>query len=843
MRFKLTLLLLLILQQSLVVFAQSGNKSLKKAAELESNLAYADAIGVYEEYLSKEKGLLVDETNRIKLKLANLYYLVKDFTNAERYFSEGLSSSPVLKGEEIKNYLKFAQVLSSNGRHQQSRDMWIKYTALDEQDKIGEKFIKLYSNLDPLTRNVSSYEIEYVGINTGSADFSPSYYGNGLVFVSGREKKSGIKRVFSWDNSSFLDLYFLEDLKVLGEKPAVASVSSGQKTTEDQKKLNGLSKLGTDYYTPQTPNDVPLIGNKGSDYINGSKNYEENAIILAKKFSKTLNSKYHEGPCTFFKDGQRIIFTRNGVGSFGVKKDQINRLHLYFAEKSNRDWKNITEFPYNSNEYSTGHPALNSTDDILYFVSDMPGGYGGTDIYYSIFKNGKWSQPVNLGGVVNTQGNEMFPFIDESNNLYFSSDGHPGLGDLDMFFVEINNENLSPQSNVKNLGAPLNSNRDDFGLLTDSDRTMGYFSSNRKRGGADDDIYKFNRVGTKYGCKDLIVAVINKVSKEAIGTVDFEYQLVDGSRSIKERAQTNANGTIKLCLPADSEYYIYIEQNGYEPVKQFFSNKDASDFEPSELMISLTPLVIEPIVEEVPKEKPKERRILTQRRDNSDLTKFKGVIATGEDQVPIGGVKVKFINKCNGQVQEKYTKRDGSYQFDRDPECDYELVALKDDFATSFELIEKSYDKNIFKKKIKVKSNYEGPRSLFDTKLYKVGDVVQLENIYYDSDSYKIKAKALESLDDLVEILKRYPDMIIEVYSHTDTRGNAADNLYLSQRRAREVEDYIAKRGVSRARIKAIGKGESSPVNECSDGVQCTEAEHQRNRRTEFKILQIEKIL
>jgi outer membrane protein OmpA-like peptidoglycan-associated protein/tetratricopeptide (TPR) repeat protein len=843
MRLRLTLILLLILQQTVMVFAQVGSKSLKRAEVLEGNLAYADAIEVYEEYLAKDKGLSQEESNRIQLKLANLYYLVKDFTNAEKYFSEGLSTSPVLKGDEIKSYLKFAQVLSSNGRYQQSKDMWNKYSELNEQDKIGEKFSRLYSNLDPLTRNANSYEIEYVGINTGSADFSPTYYNDGLVFVSGREKKTGIKRVFSWDNSSFLDLYYLDDLKVLGEKTAVASVSSGQRSSDDEKVGIGINKLGSDYYTPQTPNDVPLIANTGSAYIMGGNNYEENATIQTKIFSKALNSKYHEGPCTFFKDGQRIIFTRNGIGEAGIKNDQINRLHLYFAEKSRGDWRNIKDFPFNSNNYSTGHPALNSTDNILYFVSDMPGGYGGTDIYYSLFEKGTWNKPVNLGGLINTQGNEMFPFLDESDNLYFSSDGHPGLGDLDMFYVEMDKAKLIPHGRVKNLGAPLNSNRDDFGLLTDGDRSTGYFSSNRKRGGADDDIYKFYRIGPKYGCKDLIVTINNKISNQALSSIDFDYELVEGDKSIKEKAKTNSNGTIKLCLPAENEFYFYVNQKGFEPVKQFYSNKAASDFEPSNLAIGLTPLVIEPVIVEKPIEESQARRIMTQKRDNSDVTKFRGVISSGDDELAIAGVKVRFINKCNGQIQEKFTKRDGSYEFDRDPECDYELVALKNDFATSFELIEKSYEKNIFKKKVKVKSNYEGPRSLFDTKLYKVGDVVQLENIYYDSDSYKIKARALESLDDLVDILKRYPDMIIEIYSHTDTRGNAGDNMYLSQKRALEVEDYIAKRGISRERIKAIGKGETSPVNECSDGVQCTEAEHGRNRRTEFKILQIEKIL
>ena len=203
----------------------------------------------------------------------------------------------------------------------------------------------------------------------------------------------------------------------------------------------------------------------------------------------------------------------------------------------------------------------------------------------------------------------------------------------------------------------------------------------------------------------------------------------------------------------------------------------------------------------------------------------------------MSAVKVKFINKCTGEVQEMYTKKDGSYEFRRDLNCDYELVATKDDFGTSSEIIEKAVKKTLFGKKIKPTFSL----NLFDTKLYKVGDVIKLESIYYSSDQYKLRDYSKRDLDKLIATMKRYPNMIIEISSHTDTRGNAWDNLRLSQKRAQEVEKYILSKGISKQRIKAIGKGETQPLNECSDGVQCTEAEHQRNRRTEFKILTIEK--
>jgi outer membrane protein OmpA-like peptidoglycan-associated protein/tetratricopeptide (TPR) repeat protein len=823
-------------------YSQNPNKQIKKAENSTQNYSFVDAIEIYEGILKKSKGISNEELIKVKLKLAEAYFFVKDYTNAEKYYSEALNTNPILKGEELKSYQRYAQVLSTKNKYKEAAEMYTKYTDLQEQDKRGIEFSKLYTNLEPLTRNSSSYKLEYIGINTSSPDFSPTFYKNGLVFVSGRSNNNAIKRVFKWDNSSFLDLYYLEDLKILGKEDPNPSIGSGGDGKSDTKNNSDQDKLGADYYTPPTPNDANTIGHQGSDYINGSKNYEENSIIEVKKFSKNINSKYHEGPSTFFHDGSKIIFTRNGNsgggGIFGNKKDGIVRLKLYSADKKGNDWTNISELPFNANEYSCGHPTMNFKDDVMYFVSDMPGGYGGTDIYMVKFENGKWGKPENLGGKVNTIGNEMFPFIDDSNGLYFSSDGHPGLGELDIFFIKTDTKTNKPVGRVRNLGAPINSNFDDFGILTDPSRSIGYFSTNRKRGGADDDIWKFTRVGSIYGCKDVIVSIYDEDTKMPIEKFKFDYQLKSENSSSKN-AITNAAGSIKLCLEAESEFTFSFDKEGFVSQTTAFSNLEASDFEPSLINIYLKKEVIAPQI--IPNKEITEKRkgVLVQKaRSNNDSKVFRGIFTGGENNQPISGVKVKFINKCNGEIQEVYTKRDGSYEFRRDPECDYELLATKDDFGTSSEIIPKSIVKTLFGKKRKPSVSL----NLFDTKLYKVGDVIRLENIYYESDSYKIRENAKNELDKLINTLKRYPNMIIEISSHTDTRGNALTNQRLSQARANEVYKYIVSKGIDKAKVKAIGKGESEPLNACSDGVQCTESEHQRNRRTEFKILTIEKI-
>jgi outer membrane protein OmpA-like peptidoglycan-associated protein/tetratricopeptide (TPR) repeat protein len=839
---------------SLSVFAQNASKLVQKAEQEFESFSYAKAIELYESALKKGKNLNEDESIHAKLKLGLSYRQVKDYQNAERVFRDALMKSPVLKGEDIKAYMYFAQVLASNGKHSEAAIYYKKFTELQEQDKRGEKFVELYTSyLDALKRNAGSYKIEYLGINSSSSDFSPTYYKKGLVFVSGRSKNSGIKRIFNWDGSAFLDLFYLEDLKALGtEENNTSAIGSGSPSSASIKPPQTQKKLGNDYYTPPTSNDSKVVGRTGNELINGNgyNEKEEQPSISTEKFSKTLNSKWHEGSCTFFHDNSKIIFTRNSqnVGGLFNQKKGVSRLKLFMAEFENNDWRKIRELPFNSNDYSCMHPTITIDDKIVYFASDMPGGYGGTDIWMTRYNNGEWSKPVNLGATVNTRGNELYPFVDERGNLYLSTDGHPGLGDLDIFFVAMNTATGLPANIVRNLGAPINSEKDDFGIITDSERKTGYFSSNRKKGGTDDDIYKFTRLGTLYGCREVVVNVYDNVTKKPFDKIRFEYEL-KGDASTREGIITNSKGSVKICLEADKPFVFHFKQLGFIPTSLEFSNKEASDYIPSVLNVYLKPYVY------VPDKKGNNKKensnfvdkLISKKDGNTVATIFRGIVTAGKDSTAIAGALVRFTNQCTGEVQEMTTGSDGSYEFKRDLTCDYVLEATKEKFGKSSETIEKIAEKrpiipiisSIFK--TKKKKQAENTNSLFDTRLYRVGDIVNLANIYYDSESFKLRKEATKELDKLANILKRNPNMIIEIFSHTDTRGNAQDNLFLSQKRANEVGDYLVNKEINRNRIKATGMGEKKPVNECGDGVQCTEAEHQRNRRTEFKILSIEK--
>eukprot|EP01098_Paradermamoeba_levis_P015202 TRINITY_DN7581_c0_g1_i1.p1 TRINITY_DN7581_c0_g1~~TRINITY_DN7581_c0_g1_i1.p1 ORF type:complete len:334 (+),score=-11.34 TRINITY_DN7581_c0_g1_i1:307-1308(+) len=333
--------------------------------------------------------------------------------------------------------------------------MYSQYGEKQGQDLRGRRFTVSYMDMSRFYQDSSSYRLYNLPINSRQADFSPMYYKGGIVFVSARDESGVVKRVFNWNQTPFLDLYFHPD-------------------------TNQLRVPGADL--TRSVNSAVLGG--GSDPKTAGNEVVADAQPLSKAeiFSRTLNTKYHEGPMTFTKDQNYIVFTRNNTskGKAGKSSDGVKKLKLYSSVNKNGKWVDIQEVPFNSNEYSVGHPAFSADNTKMYFASDMPGGYGGTDIYVVEFNNGQWGTPVNMGKEINTEGNEMFPYASEGDDLYFSSDGHEGLGGLDVFVAEL--KDGIAYKGVQNLGAPINSEKDDFGFITDKNRTTGFVSSNRKKG-------------------------------------------------------------------------------------------------------------------------------------------------------------------------------------------------------------------------------------------------------------------------------------------------------------------------------------------------------------------------
>lgn len=807
------------------ISAQQPNSSLNDAIRHFDLKSYPTAIQKFENILKDGASKLsgADRTSAL-LKLAYSYQQVKDGLNAERVYQQVLSSATNLVGEDAKSYLYFAQVLAGNGKFKESQDFYDKFKTsqvLESSNLHGlqaNNSTKISQDASALSNFKGKYKVDFLDFNTSNPEFSPMYYRDGIVYCSGKSSGTSLMN----DKGGYLDLYYLNDLTTVqglgvdGNEKKKKRISSG-----------GVKSLGNDYYSRPTSNDSKTLNFFGDINKEVVKNVK-GQIAESEIFSKTLNTKFHEGPATFNKDYSQIIFTRNNYneGQKGVSQDNVTKLKLYSAENINGAWGEVTELPFNDNEFSTAHPSWSKDGKYLYFASDREGGFGGMDIWVVENKNGSWGKPKNLGKDVNSKGIEAFPFVDERGNLYYSSDGWGGEGGLDLFFVEITNGIAAKKPLA--LGEPFNSPNDDFGIITDGNRKTGYFSSDRKRG-EDDDIYRFSReVGSMYDCREMTVSVFDPETRQPIADTDIEISPKGGK---SEKKKTDKSGNLRFCTGQDLDYLMKIVKEGYITNFVGYSTKGEADDEPSRLEVPLMKVqIVEPepepqaVIEKVP---APSAPIYMPEAITKKKSLLKGIVKTEVEKTPIEGVLVTFKNDCDNTTQQVMTGPDGVYAFNMTDGCDYTLEVSKDGYGTNVNKIKK------VKKGVKAKEISLG------LGLFKEGDVITMDNIYYDSNKALIRKDAARELDKLAATLQKFPLMVIELGSHTDSKGEAQDNVNLSEKRAQAAVDYIAKKGIERNRMLAKGYGESVLVNGCTDGVSCTEAEHQKNRRTTVKIIKV----
>ena len=398
------------------------------------------------------------------------------------------------------------------------------------------------------------------------------------------------------------------------------------------------------------------------------------------------------------------------------------------------------------------------------------------------------------------------------------------MGGLDLFYAVLSKDGTKVIE-VIHLDAPINSKADDFGLVTDASRTTGYFSSNRREG--DDDIYRFTRESSLYECRELLLRVFDTENMQHLDSATITIRSKIGGEGTDKILQTDANGWAHLCLASDNDFIFTVSKDGFIGNTIGFSTRYLTDDKPTRLEVSLAKptVVAETVAKAVIPEKKKINQ--SDAAQNLKHSRVRGIVRTETDRQPIEGVLVKLRNECDKKIYEIITGPDGRYDFEIAEGCDYTLIYSKDTYGTNTLKIGKVSKKN----QPKVLSN--------DVGLLKKGDIVQLDNIYHDQGKQGIRPDAARELDKLVATMKRYPSLQAEILSHTDSRGDASYNKSLSQKRAQSVVDYMATKGIARTRMKATGMGESMPVNGCVDGVICTEGEYQRNRRTEFKVLEI----
>ncbi|MCU0439712.1 MAG: OmpA family protein [Raineya sp.] len=474
-----------------------------------------------------------------------------------------------------------------------------------------------------------------------------------------------------------------------------------------------------------------------------------------KPFQERLNTPYHEGPLAFFPKGDSVIFTRNSLKK-GNKGEKINRLNLYIAYKQpDGTWGKEKEFVHNSQEFSTMHPALSLNGKTLYFVSDRVGSLGGMDIWVSYLENNQWTSPQNLGENINTRGNEAFPFVDGRGSLYFASNGHSGLGGLDIFMAEnVENKFITPF----NLGYPVNSVKDDFGFIFNTKTKKGYFSSNRAGGIGKDDIYEIIVKRNLNNFSELILTTRNDDTEAIIPST--EVQIKSDQKTTLNFS--DANGNIKYYFNKKFHYEITAKKEGYELKHMtFIPEQIASHPEDDTLEIDLVPekkaITIIKFLDEITNQ-PIEVNILILEKNTQKM------IASWQAE----GKWEKPLEK--GIYEIRATAKGYIYQVDT-------IQVMDKDAKTQ---------KNIYLKALK-------KQTVFST------------NVLYEKHEYKPNKKSVSELENLQKLLEDNPKLSIKIIGYSQDSKQEVVNKNLAEKRAKFIQDYLVSKKIVKKRMVVSG--------------------------------------
>ena len=564
----------------------------------------------------------------------------------------------------------------------------------------------------------------------------------------------------------------------------------------------------------------------------------------SREFSVQINSQAHEGPVSFSRDGNLLYFTRNnlegGIPKTNSKKDKVT-LKIYEAKRGKYDWQEIKSLPFNSSEYSCVHPSLSADGSRLFFASNMPGGYGGYDLYYAERKEDNWSQPINLGATVNTNGNELFPFVHESGLLFFSSNGHKGLGGLDLFMVSTESGFFGQPENLE---TPYNSDKDDLGFILNDDATKGYLSSSRRGGYGGDDIYMFEADGEsiiemKSVMLNTMVVAYDEQTGERLTNAGVrvlqrtEDGFVDGDDVYDVEMIPSPSGELKMKLvrkEADEmkEPSIFTNLNG-EAIFTMIQNRSyvvlvtKEGFQSGEIMHS-TDGQFGPQTIRVPLR-------------SKNCTTLNGLVSVNGYRNGVPNATVRILNKSTGSQEELHSNAEGQFDYCLPAGYEYTITAVKDGYSEGSTTLSTAAG---ISRNLDVVVRLDPIDKEVVAEPIREGSIIVLENIYYDFDKYFIRRGAAQELDALAQLMRRYPSMEVQLVAHTDSRGDDNYNLDLSVKRADSARRYLIQKGIEGDRIEAFGFGEKDIRNQCANGVTCTDEEHQFNRRTEVKVIRID---
>jgi len=493
-----------------------------------------------------------------------------------------------------------------------------------------------------------------------------------------------------------------------------------------------------------------------------------------------FETPFHEGPAAYSEKTGELFLTLSNFINVEVEKDGLVvkrnrvRLRLVVANLVDDEWVIQQEMPFNDPVYSVGHPTVTTSGDTLFFTSDIPdNNFGNTDIYMAVRENDNWGEPVNLSEKINSEAKEMFPFYHQSGLLIFASDRQGGAGGLDLYYSRLNENGFSEALPIEQLNSPS----DDFGLILHENRELGYFVSNRPGYDGDDNIFQIEITQKQIA---ITGKVVDQLTREAISGAQIDLKGCDNN--IIDQSSSNQNGEFAFEDLLPGCYMV-------KASKQFFTHDESKVDDDNYVLLELSPA--------------KELEIVVLDHDTRMKVEEASITMNNESSVNLG------------ENALFYTRVEGASQ-----------------------ILLKTRAKGYLNQTKRVNSNFEGLKrdTIFMMKR-EINRTFVLENIYYDLDKWDILPEAEDELDKLVAIMKENPTLVVELGSHTDSRGSDKYNLLLSQRRSNSAVEYIVSQGISRSRIVAKGYGETQLVNHCSNGVKCSDSEHRKNRRTEFKIL------
>ncbi len=669
------------------------------------------------------KALKKDSTLQLAVfKLADCYRLTNNRQMAEVWYSKAVTMPAVTS--IYKFY--YGQSLMNNGKYAQARKWMADFVLDNKGDGRGQAFMRAIDAYESFFSDSSNYAVTKLDINSGNADFGASIYQDGIVFASSRKQPEMIERTHAWTNEPFLSLYY----------------SRGK----------------------------------------------ENSFRSPEVFAEKINTRLNDGPVCFNKSGDEMYITRNNIENGKVHKssDKIVKLKIFKTKNTGgKEWGTLEPFQYNNDNYNCAHPAISADGQKLYFSSDMPGGKGGMDLWECNKSGNGWGKPTNLGDTINSRGNELFPVLMEDGTIYFASDGHPGIGGLDVYYTR---QQGSSFTNPINVGYPLNSADDDFGLVYDVKNKIGYLSSNRANKGFDDDLYTFKKKSIR-----IRGIVVNKENGLPIKNAKVELKQENNQLAFT----TMENGRFDFPGEFDKSYSIKGQAEGLGDTTIVFTTSSATPIDPF-VRIELG--------------KPSEFGIYINVID-----------AITKQPIPGASIKDEVANREIGSCD-----LNGQYKQALVPDKDEQIV-----ISTAG-----------YRPKIIMLKGQKGqlPKDLIYTvELTPASDVYPYENwykiVYYDLDKYNVREDASKTMLEVIAFLKEHPDVKISINSHTDSRATAEYNEKLSENRSKSVKKYLLDKGVNSKQIgKVSWSGESVMVNNCGDGEPCTEAMFQLNRRTEITV-------